>query len=99
MIKYLRGENCSLNTAEKKLYMTIHKSCGTRFSINDKVQGYVNRGWTAVINLPNRTIEITRECSYAKKEEVPSKFAGSRPWARFWYDIFELKRKGQGELF
>ena len=72
--------------------MEIYKPLGNIFSISDKVYGYIQRGYTAHIKLPTRSVKLDKETSYARKEEVKSKYAGSPSWYRYWFKI-EAKQK------
>ena len=91
MKKTLRG--CEVEIDGRSISMRINKPLGGVFSISDKVYNYIKKGYTGIIMLPDCIQIIKRETIPFKREEVKSKFAGCKPWYRYWFVIDRPKQE------
>lgn len=96
----LKGQPCRIEEYSKKIYITIHKPTKKNtFSLSDSFVGYLKRGYTGIIRLPYRDIEITKNTpTIGKPDKIKSIYPNGKDWHRYWYAI-PKNEEGQLELF
>lgn len=84
----LRGQSVKLDKANRKLFFTIRSALqSTTFSLNDRIQAYINNGYSAVISVGDKTVTVTKNSKVLNTKVMPSKFANMLPWKLYFYDV------------
>jgi len=94
----LRGQPVRIDPVNYRLYIKIHKPQDGKFSLNDKIRGYLAQGYKAVVDVDGKILTLNFMTPVLFREKVKSKFPDAPPWYRFWYAI-PGEREEQGRLF
>ena len=87
MEKVLRGQKVFVDKANNLVLVTILKPKGNTFSLSDSIVGYIDKGYSIKVSLPNKYVMIGAEAKPIFTEKVKSKFFDSPPWYRYWFRI------------
>jgi len=87
-----------IDPVSRRLYIKIHSPHGKKFSLNDRIRGYLAQGYKAVVDVDGKILTLNFMSPVLFREKVPSKFPDAPPWYRFWYAI-PAEEKRQRRLF